>query len=256
MTSRSELAESVNWRTALYTRLRRLHSGDGSQWYYAAAIAIIIVAAALRFYALGGPLTYHDEVIAALNSGGTLAEVLPNTRIYNSSPLLYPLILWAVQQIDVSPFSIRFVPALSGVLTVAVILLLPRFGVSSSAALLAAILAALAPAAIYEARGAREYGVDALVAALLIAGLLWYRRDGRKELLCAALLIAPLLQYGLVLFGAAVIGTGLILPPPPPELALRKRAGRTGNGLYIGCADASAWLGRRPFSWPDAPSAT
>lgn len=59
-----------------------------------------------------------------------------------------------VQQIDTAPFSIRLMPAAAGVLTVGVILLLPRLGVRREAALLAAVLAALAPAAIYEARGA------------------------------------------------------------------------------------------------------
>ena len=62
----------------------------------------------------------------------------------------------------------------------------------------------------------REYSVDALVAVLMIAGLLWYLRDGRKALLCASLLIGPLLQYGLVLFAAAAaIGAAMIHPPPP-----------------------------------------
>ena len=186
---------------------RRIH------WYYVAAICVVAVAAALRFYELGQPLAHLDEVAVSNNSGGTLAEVVHNTRVNNSAPLLYPLLLWAVQQIDISPFSIRLLPAAAGTLTVAVILLLPRFGVRREAALLAALLAALAPAAIYEARGAREYGIDALAAALLIAGLLWYRQGGRKELLCAALLTAPLLQYGLVLFGTAILAAGLLLPP-------------------------------------------
>ena len=182
-------------------------------WYAAAAICLLAVAAALRFYELGLPLATIDEVAVSNNSGGTLAAVVPNTRTNNSSPLLYPLLLWAVQQIDISPFSIRLLPALAGVLTVGVILALPRFGVRREAALLASVLAALAPAAILEARGAREYGIDALAAALLIAGLLWYRQAGRKGLLCAALLAAPLLQYGLVLFGMATLAAGLLLPP-------------------------------------------
>lgn len=213
-------------------------------WYAVAAICVVAVAAGLRFYELGEPLAHHDEALAALNSAGTLAEVVQNTRELNSSPLLYPLLLWAVQQVEVSPFSIRLLPALSGVLTVGVILLLPRFGVRREAALLAAILAALAPAAIYEARGAREYGVDALVAALLIAGLLWYRRDGRKWLLCGALLAAPLLQYGLVLFGAAIIGAGLILPPTQDCLA---QTGQSRRERIKG------WVRRRiGLAWPTA----
>ena len=59
-------------------------------------------------------------------------------------------------------------------------------------------------AAIRHAQDAREYSIDALLAVLLIAGLLWYLRDGRKALLGVALFVAPLLQYGLVLFGVAV----------------------------------------------------
>ena len=231
-----------------WIRLERLAAGQLRWCYPAAAIGLLILAAALRFYELGQPLAHHDEIVAALNSGGTLAEVVHNTRTKNSSPLLYPLILWAVQQVDISPFSIRLVPALSGVLTVAVILLLPRFGIRRNAALLAAILAALAPAAIYEARGAREYGVDALVAALLIAGLLWYRSDGRKALLCIVLLVAPLLQYGLILFGAAVIAAGLLLPPvsASPEVSLTP----TGRPRRERILD---WLRRRiSLAWPAA----
>ena len=214
-------------------------------WYAAAAIALLAVAAALRFYELGQLLAHRDEVVAAVNSWGTLAEVVHNTRSNNSAPLLYPLLLWLVQQVDISPFSIRFVPALSGVLTVGVILLLPRLGVRREAALLAAILAALAPAAIYEARGAREYGVDALLAALLIAGLLWYRQSGRKGLLCGALLAAPLLQYGLVLFGIAVIGAGLLLPPSATD-----GIAKTGPSLWEWTKN---WLRRRSgLAWPAA----
>ena len=226
-------------------------------WYAAAAIGLLAVAAALRFYELGQLLAYRDEAIVALNSGGTLGEVLRETRGRNSSPLLYPFLLWAVQQIDQSPFSMRVVPALSSVLAVGVILLLPRWGVRRDAALLAAILAALAPAAIYEARGAREYGIDALVAALLIAGLLWYRHNGRKALLCGALLVAPLLQYGLVLFGAAVIGVGLLLPPSPLPVGqakaeqsrgerirggLRRRVGLAGPAALFGAGCAISYL--------------
>lgn len=251
MTARRQFAAAVGRWADAYARLRGGGIGSGVHWYYAAAIGLLIVAAALRFYELGQPLVHHDEATLAIITGGTLAEVIHNNRATNSVSLLYSLALYGIQQIDNSPFSIRFVPALSGVLTVAVILLLPRFGVGRSAAFLAAILAALAPEAIYEARGAREYSIDALVAALLIAGLLWYRSDGRKVLLCGVLLAAPLLQYGLVLFAAAVIGAGLLLPSYQVSLAkphhsrrkrikdwLRRRSGMAGPAAFflVGCA--------------------
>ena len=182
----------------------------------AAFVCLLLVAAVLRFYDLTGDSVWYDEVVAANNSSGTLSEVVHNTRYDNSSPVLYPLALWAVQKVDISAFSIRVLPATASVLTVAALLfLLPRAGVSRWAAFLAALLATLSVAAIENAQDAREYSIDALLAVLMIAGLLWYLRDGRKALLCLSLFLAPLLQYGLVLFGATVIGAAMLLPPPP-----------------------------------------
>ena len=181
--------------------------------YYAACVVLLIVAAGLRFYGLSENSVWYDEAVAASNSSD-LSEVVTNTRHRNSSPLLYPLALWAVQKVAVSAFSIRVLPATASVLTVAALLfLLPRVGVSRTAAFLAALLAALSVAAIQHAQDAREYSIDALLAVLMIAGLLCYLQDGRRVLLCVSLFLAPLLQYGLVLFGAAVIGAALTLRP-------------------------------------------
>ena len=176
-------------------------------------VGLLVVAAGLRFYDLPGHSVWYDEAVASSNSSGALAEVIPNTRGRNSSPILYPLALWAVQKVDISVFSIRVLPATASVLTVAVMLfLLPRLGVSRWAAFLAALLATLSTAAIENAQDAREYSIDALLAVLMIAGLLWCLRDGRKTLLCLSLFLAPLLQYGLVLFGTALMATAMVLP--------------------------------------------
>ncbi len=192
----------------------------------AAFVCLLLVAAGLRFYDLPGDYLRGDEKVAAYNSSGTLSEVVHNTRIRNSSPLLYPLALWAVKKVDVSAFSLRVLPATASVLTVAVMLFfLPCLGMSRWATFLAALLATLSVAAIEHAQDAREYSIDALLAALMIAGLLWYLRDGRKALLCLSLFLAPLLQYGLVLFGVALMSAATVLPPLPtpatPEGDLR-----------------------------------
>ena len=179
-------------------------------------VGLLVVAAGLRFYDLPGNSLSHDEAAAANISRGALSEVIPGTRQGNSSPILYPLALWVVQQVESTPFSVRLLPAAASVLTVAVMLfLLPRLGVSRWVAFLAALLATLSVAAIEQAQDTREYSLDALLAALLIAGLLWYLRDGKKILLCVALFLAPLLQYGLALFGVAVLIAAIILPSPP-----------------------------------------
>ena len=178
-------------------------------------VGLLVVAAGLRFYDLPGNSLSHDEAAAANISRGALSEVIPGTRQGNSSPILYPLALWVVQQVESTPFSVRLLPAAASVLTVAVMLfLLPRLGVNQWAAFLAALLATLSVAAIEQAQDTREYSLDALLVALLIAGLLWYLRDGKIVLLCVALFLAPLLQYGLALFGVAVMGAAIILPSP------------------------------------------
>ena len=179
-------------------------------------VGLLVVAAGLRFYDLPGQSTSYDEAAASRNAGGALSEVIPNTRVSNSSPILYPLALWAVQKVDVSAFSVRLLPAAASVLTIAVMLfLLPRLGVNRWAAFLAALLATLSMPAIWHAQDAREYSIDALLTVLLLAGLLWYLRDGKKVLLCVALFVAPLVQYGLALFGVAVLVAAIVLPRSP-----------------------------------------
>ena len=208
-------------------------------------VGLLLVAAGLRFYDLPRQSVWYDEAIASDNVSGAFSEVLPITRSRNSSPILYPLALWAVQKGGISTFSIRVLPAAASVLTVAVMLfLLPRLGVNRWAAFLAALLATLSVAAIYHAQDAREYSIDALLAVLLIAGLLGYLRDGKKVLLCVALFVAPLLQYGLVLFAGAVLVAAIVLPRSPafPAAADNSYLNRVLNWLKA----------RADLVWPEA----
>ena len=179
--------------------------------YLVACIALIAIAAALRLANLATPTLWLDEAVAANNAKGSFSELIANTRDRNSSPILYPLILFAVQKWQSTALSVRMVPALSSVLTVAALaLLMPRVGVGRWTSFLAACMATISVEAIVHARDAREYSLDALIAVLLIAGLLTWLRYHRIGLLCFALSIAPLVQYNLVLFSAAILGTGLI----------------------------------------------
>ena len=225
-------------------RIVRFSHDRKTRLYYAACVVLLVVAAGLRFHDLSEHSVWYDEALAANNSSGALSEVIPNTRCCNSTPILYPLALWAVQKVDVSAFNIRVLPATAGVLTVAVMLfLLPRLGVNRWAVFLAALPATLSVAAIEQARDAREYSIDALLAVLMIAGLLWYLRDGRRALLCVSLFLAPLLQYGLVLFGGAVMGAAILLPP-------RILAAREGNS-YL--SRIGHWFKQRvTLVWPAA----
>ena len=195
-----------------------------------ACICLFIAAAALRFYDLSKNSMYRDEAISAVTSRGAISEVIANSRHYpHSSPILYPLALWAIQKAASTEFSVRLAPAISSALTVAALLfLMPRVGVPRRAAFLAALLAALSAAAIEHAQDGREYSVDALIAVLMIAGLLQYLRNGGKALLCASLLVAPLLQYGLVLFGAAALATAALAAAQTPVCGARHSYHRRG----------------------------
>lgn len=187
-------------------RCRALRMEAGAILYNAAAVCLLVIALITRFHGLSDHALSYDEAIAADNSRHTFAEVFEKTRYYNSSPILYPIALYAIQKVDSSAFSVRLLPATASVMTVAVLLfLLPRAGVGRATSFLAALMATLSVAAIRHAQGVREYGIDALFAALLIFALSRYTREDRKGLLCALLLIAPLMQYGLVLFGGAVL---------------------------------------------------
>ena len=204
-------------------RLRRAGVG----WQLAAALALLAAAAAARFYNLADDGLRYDEALAALNSRGTLSDVLDKTRFVNSSPIAYPLALWAVQKVETgSVWAVRAMPAAASVGTVAVLLFaLPRVGVGRRTAFLAALAAALSSVAIEHAQDSREYSVDALLAALTLFGLLKYLRDGKSAVLCAALFAAPLVQYGLILFGCAALATAALCVPsshsPKDETARR-----------------------------------
>ena len=220
--------------------------------YAIAGVCLLIVAAALRFYGISEHGLLYDEALAAVNSKGAFAEVIYNTREKNSSPILYPIALWAVQKVASTEFSARVMPAAASALTVAALLfVMPRLGVPRRAAFLAALLATLSVAAIEHAQNSREYSVDALIAALMIAGLLQYLRGGGKALLCAALFVGPLLQYGLALFGVAALGVAIVAVTPPPVHMFAEKDWRITDGFWNGsnraltCSCRLALSGRR-----------
>ena len=158
---------------AMARRIVRFSRDRKACLYYAACVVVLVAAAGLRFHDLSEHYLWYDEAAAANYSRGTFSETISNTRCCNSSPILYPLVLYAVQKVESTIFSVRVVPVMASVLTVAALLfVLPRAGVSRRAAFLAALLATLSVEAIRHAQDAREYSIDALLAVLMMAGLL------------------------------------------------------------------------------------
>lgn len=188
--------------------------------YGAAVAAVLLLAGALRFHDLAERSFTYDEAVVTLSSAGEFSEILGNTRAYGTAPILFPIALWAVQQVAATDFSVRFLSASSSLLTVAILLLvLPRVGLGRVPAFFAGSLAAVSVLTIAEARDMLVYSADALVAVLLLAALLRFVREGRGALLGATLFAAPLVQYGLGLFGAAVLAAAAFCLPAEPAPA-------------------------------------
>ena len=200
---------------------------------YNGAAAILLAATAwLRFYDLGAPLLWLDEAVAAENASGTLADVLTNTATNSPSPILHPLLLHFVQSVDGSATALRAASALGSILALAAMLfLLPRVGVARWAAFIAALLALVSVEAVRQAQDAREYSIDVLFAVLMVVGCLGVLRERRPWLLCGVLFVAPLLQYGLALFGVATLGTLLLA-----------HAMTARSAAFIGWLKQGAWL--------------
>ena len=201
---------------------------NDNKLYYLACIALLIVAAGSRFHELSENSLWYDEAATAICSRDNSFWRVIRCNRGHSSPVLYPLVLWGVQKVESSPFSVRLVPAAASTGTVFVLLfLLPRVGVRRMAAFLAALMATLSSAAIDHAQDVREYSIDALIVALLIVGVLAYLRDHKQVLLCTALFLSPLVQYGLVLFCVAVLGTLVF--------------NRTKDGTWLARCKALVW---------------
>ena len=195
--------------------LRRRIAKPGVRWYYAAALVILLLAAVLRFYDLSGtPLDRLEAETFGNSQGDSPREFLIHQRT-DSHPVTHPLLLRAVQEVAVSRFSIRALPALASLLTVAAILfLLPRCGFDRRAALMAGLLATVSVVAIELAQNGRSYSLAALSSVLIIGGFLLYLRTGRKTLFAVTLFLAPLLNYGSAIFGIAALVAALVAARP------------------------------------------
>ena len=210
-----------------------------------------MVAAALRCYNLPENTLWFDEANIVYMAGGALGEMVNAIRHGDVHPILNPLLLNGVQRIDLSPLAVRLPSSLASVLTIGIMLfLLPRWGLPRGAALLAALLAALFPAAIGEAQNARLYSLDALLAVLLIAGWFQYRQSGKIALLSIALLLSPLTHYALVLFGAAVLTVALTGRAAAAGNAEKVEPDRNGNAPDLRCRVRRYWQRRRALLWP------
>ena len=148
--------------------------------FLAAALFILLLATALRFYRLDAQSFWNDEGNSARLSERSLALILEGTASDIHPPLYYLLLRGWRELLGDSEFGLRALSAFAGVAVVALVVALGRVaypGRGRPTALLAGLLAALSPALIYYSQEARMYALLALWAAL--STLLLLRLPGR-----------------------------------------------------------------------------
>lgn len=179
-----------------------------TRFYVVIATLLLIVAGLLRTHNLSETSLWLDEARAANNSRGGFIETITKTQHKNSSPVIYPMLLYLVQKIDSSSTAVRLPSAIASMLAILVILSLPRVGVDKRVAFLAASLLAFSASQIEYAQEVREYSVSVLFAAIMLyATVAHMRNDTCRVAFYAVMLLAPLVQYGLVLFAGAILLT-------------------------------------------------
>ena len=177
---------------------------------------IVLLAACLRSYHIAERSLWLDEAIAANISRGTLSETLILTRGLHSAPILDPLILYAVEKVGRGPLAVRMPSLVASVLAVFLMLCFVTIpSIEYKTAGLSALMLSMSAAQIRYAQEVREYSLSVLYAGVLLYAFLSYlsmkEEDDSPISLYLALFFAPLVQYGLVLFGFGVLAALLIL---------------------------------------------
>jgi 4-amino-4-deoxy-L-arabinose transferase-like glycosyltransferase len=141
---------------------------------------LILLAAVVRLGALAQQRSlWIDEARLALNiASRSFLQLIPPLDYDQAAP---PGFLWlerlAVDIFGVSETSLRLVPLLAGVATVALVLPLGRRVLGDRVALLGVLLCALSPSLIGASTEAKQYGVEALVTCLVVVALLQWLEE-------------------------------------------------------------------------------
>lgn len=175
-----------------------------------AALLLLAMAVGLRLYCLGTRSLWYDEAATANASRGTLLQAFDETRHF-SAPMAHPYLLYLVEKVESTPRAVRMPSVVASVLVVLLMLAMVRAGISPEACIFAAAMLACSSSQIRYAQEVREYALAVLAATILIYLFLRWEAAGTRTrqpwLLYVALFLAPLVQYGLVLFSGAILAS-------------------------------------------------
>ncbi|MDT5158350.1 MAG: hypothetical protein QOH51_2707 [Acidobacteriota bacterium] len=249
--------------TAGVTVARKISAGDASdarrvavgeeipeRAWLIASIIILMLATALRVYALELKPLHHDEGV----NGFFLTNLLrpPHHYSYDPAnyhgPTLYYLTLPLVAFTGLSTFVIRFVPALFGVGTVWLVLALRR-RVGALAALTAAALIAVSPACVFYSRYfIHEMSFVFFTLGIVVAALRFYETGAAKYVYLAAVSAAMLFATKETAFiSVGTLGLAWLVAFVWVKMAGGVRAdGRERNSEAVGLTKFRA-SGQAPF---------
>lgn len=187
-------------------------------WIFAGAAAVLFVAFVLRVSGLGSQSLWYDEGFSVYLSRQPIPDLIRLTAQDIHPPLYYLLLQGWKELTGETEFALRYLSLVFGVLLVAAVgAATRRASRSQLAALIAAGIAAIAPANVWYSQETRMYSLLALLTALscerLIAAVSQFEAFGRVSVrpVAAWTLFNVLLAYthSFGLFVIAAQGVGL-----------------------------------------------
>ncbi len=140
-------------------------------------LLILVSAAAVRFYNLGGQSLWSDEGNSAALASRSLPQIARDAAHDIHPPLYYWLLHAWTRVTGTSEVGLRSLSALLGVLLVLAVTLLGRVMFDRNIGLAAGFVAALAPFQVYYSQEARMYILLALEATAAVLFFCWYVRQ-------------------------------------------------------------------------------
>lgn len=138
---------------------------------------ILLGGAVLRFFRIGAQSFWTDEVAGIIMADRSLVEVLGVTALRDLNPPLGYVVLHFWQLISHSEVWMRTLPAILGLIAIFLVFLLSKRLFSNRVGLLAALLLAFSPLAIYFSQEVRYYNLALVLACWILINLHALEKD-------------------------------------------------------------------------------
>lgn len=176
----------------------KAHFGASQTILWPGLTFILAVATLLRFYELGLPSQWYDEMNLTLTALNPALFIVKRSLVMDTHPPTFALLTKAAQILAHNDFAMRVVPALAGLGGVLAVFFLGNSAAGPGAGLWAAALLALNPSHILYSREVRPYTLFLLAFLFMLQAFHRYldRQDRRSLLtLSAANAILLLLHF-------------------------------------------------------------